>query len=125
MARIGDKAPARLLGLLQAVGHGVELKGQLADLIAAADLGTVAVGTLAHLAHGLVQHAEAPRQHAREQQADAAGKHQHDRRDGQKIPLQGKQQLRLLGVIFIGVHRADDLAVVYDRRGRAAFECVL
>ena len=36
--------------------------------------------------------------------------------------MQGQQQLRLLGVVFVGIHRADGLAVVDDRRGRAAFE---
>ena len=122
VARVGDKAAARLLRRLQAVGEAVELLGDLADLVATADLGVVAVRALAHAADGLEQHAEAAREHPREQQAQQHDKARDCRRDAQQILLQRQQQRRLLHVVLIGIDRADGLAAVDDRRGRAAAE---
>ena len=56
-------AAASVLRRLQPVSHVVELGGELADLVVPADLGAVAVRALAHLADGVGQYAEAPRQH--------------------------------------------------------------
>ena len=63
VARVRHEAAASVLRRLQPVSHVVELGGEFADLVVPADLGAVAVRALAHLADGVGQYAEAPRQH--------------------------------------------------------------
>ena len=122
MAGIGHEPPPGVLGGLQAIRQAVELRRDLADLVAARHGGTVAVRALPHLADGRQQVGDLGRQHPAQQDGqtdDAQGDH---RRDLHQVGLEALQNIRLLGVVFIGIHRAHDLVVIHHRRGHAAEE---
>lgn len=118
VGRVGHKPPPGVLRGLQAVRQAVELLGDLGDLVVSADIRPVAVGALPHLADRRQQPPDLFGQRLGQKQAQ----HQHHPADDggqlQKVFLQPQQQLRLPGVVFIGIHRADDLIAVQHRRGR-------
>ena len=120
VARIRHKAPPGALRRLEPVGQAVELRRNLGDLVAAAHGGAVAVGALAHLADGLQQVADAPRQHAREQIAQRHDQRRDRCRDFHQRRLEVAQHPGLHGVVLIGADRADRLVAVHDGRGAAA-----
>ena len=122
MGRVGDETAASVLGGLQTIRHTVELVRDLRDLIVPADGGALAVIALAHLPDRAGKQTEAPRQHAGEEQAQHHDADENRLRDAQQRVLQVPQQRRLLGVVLIGVDRADGLAAVDDRRSAAALE---
>ena len=75
----------------------------------------MAVGPLPDLTDGLEQLPDLPGEGPGQQSAE--GNHQNADQQGNagQVGLEALQQLRLLGVVFIGVHRADDAVTVYHR----------
>ena len=122
VAGIGHKAAAQIFRGLKPVGEAVELLPDLRDLIVAGDMGAVLVGALPHLTDGGEQRADLPRQHPGKQHAQQHHRQRNADRKPHQIRLQPLQQRRLLCVIFIGVHRADDAVLIQHRRGRPAAE---
>ena len=121
MGGIGDKAPPGALRGLEAVRQAVELLGDLGDLVRAPDVRPVAVSSRPHLADGCEQKSDLSCQRLGEHQAQRRHHQGNDGGEAQEIPLESRQQGGLLRVVFIGVHRADDLvAVQHRRRGPAA-----
>ena len=122
MAGVGHEPPPGILGGLQAVGQAVELRRDLADLVAALHSGAVAVGALPHLADSGQQIGDLGRQDPAQQH----GKTQHRQRDENgdlhQVGLEAFENIRLLGVVLIRIHRAHDLVVIHHRRGHAAEE---
>ena len=122
MAGIGHEPATQGLRGLEAIRQAVELLPDLGDLIPAGNVGAVFVSTLPHLADAGEQGADLAGQHPGE---DKAQQH-HRRRDTggqlQEVALQPLQQLRLFGIVFIGVDGADDPVLIQHRRGRPAAE---
>ena len=122
MAGVGHKPAAQGLRGLKPIRQAVEFLSDLGDLVPAGDVGPMLVGAGPDLADGRQQGADLPGQHPGEQDAQQ----HHRRRDTggqlQEVALQSFQQCRLLCVIFVGVHRADDPVLIQHRRGRAAAE---
>ena len=112
-------APCVLRGL-QTVGQAVELARDLGDLVAAADLGTVGIGALAHLADGLQQISDARSERMGQQHTQAHHQQRNHGGNAHQIRLEAAQQLRLLRIVLIGAHRADDLIAENHRRGGTA-----
>ena len=122
MGSIGDEAPPGVLRGLEPVGEAVELLGDLGDLVPPPDVSPVAVGALPHLADGREQLADLAGQRPGQPSAQAHHHHGDDAGQAQKIGAEPLQQRSLLRVVFIGVYRADDLALVQYRRGGPAAE---
>ena len=120
MGRVGDKAAAGGLRGLEAVRQTVELVADLGDLVPSPDLRPVAVGPLPHLPDGGEEQADLVGQSLGQHQAQH--QHQPPRHGGeaQQRLLKAGEQGRLLGVILIGVHRADDLTLIHNRGGGPA-----
>ena len=115
VAGVGHKAAAGGLGGLQAVRQAVELRGQLGDLVISPDGGPMAVGPLPDLTDGLEQLPDLPGEGPGQQSAEGNHQNADQQGDAGQVGLEALQQLRLLGVVFIGVHRADDAVAVYHR----------
>ena len=94
----------------------------LGDLVGAAGVSPVAVRALTHLADGLQKPADLPGQHLAEHDAQPRHQQGDQQRDNEQVVPERLQQLRLLRVVVIGVHRAHDLVVIHHRRGHAAEE---
>ena len=122
VAGVGDKAPPGVLGGLQPVGKAVELRGDLGDLVGAAGVCPVAVRALPDVADGLQQAADLAGEHAAEHNAQAGHQQGDQQGDDQQVVAEALQQLGLLRVVIVGVHRAHDLVVIHHRRGHAAEE---
>ena len=122
MGGIGDKAPPGILRGLEAVSQAVELLAQLGDLVVAADLRAVAVSALPHLADGHQQLPQLPRQGLGEPEAQKQHRDPHHGGEPQEVALEPLQQRRLLRVVLVGVHRADDLVLIEYRGGCPAAE---
>ena len=122
VAGVGHEAPPGVLRGLQPVGQAVELRRDLGDLVGAAGVRPVAVRALPHMADGLQKPADLPRQHPAEHDAQPRHQQGDQQRDDQQVVPERLQQLRLLRVVVIGVHRAHDLVVIHHRRGHAAEE---
>ena len=80
------------------------------------------VGAGPDLADGRQQGTDLPGQHPGEQDTQQYHRRRNTGGQLQEVALQSFQQRRLLCVIFVGVHRADDPVLIQHRRGRAAAE---
>ena len=120
VAGVGDEPPPGVLRGLQSVGQAVEFRRDLGDLVGAAGVSPVAVRALTHLADGLQKPADLPGQHLAEHDAQPRHQQGDQQRDNEQVVPERLQQLRLLRVVVIGVHRAHDLVVIHHRRGHAA-----
>ena len=114
MGGIRDEAAAGLLRGLEAVREAVELLGDLGELVPSLHRRPVGVGSLPDGADGLQQLPDLPGQDPGEHRGEPHHDGGHDAADPQKVFLEARQQLRLLGIILIGVDRADDLVPVHD-----------
>ena len=122
MGSVGDKAPPGRLGDLQAVGQAVELVADLGNLVPAPDVRAMAVGPLPHLLDGVQKQADPPGQGLGEDQAEDQHHQGNDPGEPQKVPLQASQKRGLVGVVLVGIDRADDLILIQHRRGCPAPE---
>ena len=124
MGRVGYEAPPHLLRGLKTVGQLVELLGQLRHLIVSAGIHPVAVFTLTHPADGAQQQrgvaGQRLGQHQRQNNSHRADHHG----DIAQIGLDGDQQFRLLGIVFIEVNRTQRHTAVDHRHRRAGSESV-
>ena len=120
MGGVRHEAAAGVLRGLQPVGQAVELACNLGDLVAAADLGTVGIGALAHLADGLQEIGDARSERMGQQHTQAHHQQRNHGGNAHQIRLEAAQQLRLLRIVLIGAYRADDLIAENHRRGGTA-----
>ena len=82
----------------------------------------MAVSALPHLADGGEQPSDLPGQRPGQHHAQHQHHHGDDGGQAQQVFLEALQQRRLLRVVFVGVHRTDDLVLIQHRRGRPAAE---
>ena len=122
MRGVRDKAAALLLGLLQRLGHGVEVAAELGELVVAFRLQAVGIVALAHGAHGLGEpryaHGEAPREHERKREGQGAGQEGH-----RPQPVaEGEDYIRLCRVPLTEVHGAQHSPAAGDGHRRVGDE---
>ena len=94
----------------------------LGNLIPAPDVRPVAVGPLPHLPDGGEEQADFAGQGLGEDQAQHQRQHQRHEGKAQKRLLKAGEQVGLLGVVFVGVDCADNLALIHDGGGGPAAE---
>ena len=120
MRGIGNKAAADLLSGLESVRELVELPGQLAELITAANTHPVAVLALPYDPDGPQQVADPSGEGLGKDNAHNEHHHTDDDGNGTQVALDIGEQPRLVGVVFIDIDRADGDAPVHDGRGGPA-----
>ena len=122
VGRVGHEAPPGIFRFLQPVRQAVELLADLGDLVPPWDLRPVAVGPLPHLADGGEQPPDLAGQCPGQHHAQRQHHHGDHSRQPQQVFLKALEQRRLLRVVFVGVHGADDLVLIQHRRRRPAAE---
>ena len=85
----------------------------------------VAVRALPHLADGGQELPDLLRQRHGQHQAQCQYHHADHSGQFQQVFLEAFQQRRLLRIVFIGVHRTNDLILIQYRRGRPAAESAI